>query len=655
VYWPALKNAIQNLEEKRFYDVALMYLTQLGYRDLRIVDGKGDGGRDVTCSRDDLRIQLSVRKDWERKINEEASNTALAGLHHLIFITNRPISPQAEQEFLQTKYTHKGSVDVTLHDLGRISTSLAQPGVIRQAYEMLGMAVPSVLSATPKEIALSTILVFSRDAKELRDEVLEATVRAVLLKAPEAPESTIIQKVVSSLPGVNIDRAAKAALTRLRTAGRIVGTATKLRLSETERTTMEAAETEFLISVANDVQSLTAVTGLPEADVRRLLSLSLELLVRNRDFDGSGPLEESVRSFLAEHGLSRKREQIYAELAKTSSARIRQYGATIDQIFSTNTFDIYRALGRRTDITVVLDSSVAMPIIFGLEFGAAKSRYGVAALALKEACQAHKISMSVPRCYLNEMAAHGLKALEWLEIYGALPEDAKAALRASGNAYLSHYTHISETVRASGDQLELKEFLAHFGVVAGRSISRIENRISSLLEQHDIVCVPDVRWDQDIRNKVVEGKPNEFRILIDHDAMVCTMLKNDDAKGFILATWDGVIIEIVEDVARVFADTPARVIDFLSMAAGQNFECEQSFELLSSLLYVDEKVAQRLAAKIEKIHSVEQAYKLRAFVDSARQRDGSSWVLKPEDVAPFLDEDHESDDARNVDLASLGS
>ncbi len=70
LYLPAIKTAIQNLEEKHFYGVALMYLEQLGYKELSVVDGAGDGGRDVMCSRDDLRIQLSVRKDWDKKINE---------------------------------------------------------------------------------------------------------------------------------------------------------------------------------------------------------------------------------------------------------------------------------------------------------------------------------------------------------------------------------------------------------------------------------------------------------------------------------------------------------------------------------------------------------------------------------------------------------
>ncbi len=637
MYLPALKNAIQHVEEKVFYQVALMYLSALGYQDLSIVDGTGDGGRDVTCSRSDLRIQLSVRKDWGKKINEEAQNTRDSGCRHLLYVTNKIISPSAEQEFLQEKYAHRGDIDVSMHDLRRISTALAQPGVILRAYEMLGMSVPATIEASPKEIALSTILLFSDEARELRESVIDASIRAQILKEPGIAEGAVVYRVADSLPGVNVDRTAKSALARLRSTGRIVGPSDSLNLSDAERAIMEAAATEFLVALDDDVTMLSGVTGLLKEDARKLLDIALELLLRNRDLNGIGPIEESLRNFLAKHNLTRQRTKVFDALSHTASATFKGHGATIDRMFSLNSFDIYRALGRRTNVSIVLDSSVAMPVIFGLEFGAAKSRYGIAALALRDACKAHNIRMVVPRCYVNEMAAHGQGALEKLDIYSKLPEEARTSLRASGNAYLSHYTHISETISESGDDLPLEEFLRHFGIVAGRPIGRIENRIESILEQHNIACLPDGRYDQAAFNRIAEEKPFEFRLLVEHDAIVCTLLKNDDQRGFIFATWDKILVEVVEDVARVLADTPARIIDFLSMAGGQAFECEQNFELLSTLLHTDEKAAQRLAEKIDKIESVEQAYKLSAFVEQARKKTGGHYVLRPEDVVPFLD------------------
>jgi hypothetical protein len=638
LYFSALKTAIQHLDEKRFYDVALMYLGQRGYQDLSIVDGTGDGGRDVVCSREDLRIQLSVRKDWENKINDEALKALEAGKRHIIFITNRSIRPDVEQQFLDTGYKQKGRVELTISDLRKISTALALPGVIRRSYEMLGMAVPMELHAEPKDIAISTVLLFSQEAQELRNEVIEANLRAQLLRYPVTPEAALVQQVAAAIPGENIDRAVKAALSRLLTAGRVRKETKGFRLSDAELLIMQGAETEFLAARNADVVTLVEITGLESDAAEKLLDIALELLVRNRDLDGQGPLETSLSSFLAANGLSRKRIAVYEALAATKSASLRQYGAAVDQIFSTNTFDIYRALGRRTDLLMVLDASVAMPVLFGLAFGEAKSRYGIAAIALKRACDAHGIKMVVPQVYLNEMAAHGRGALEWLEVYNALPTDAREPLRASRNAYISHYTHVAETLRTNGDKLDLKQFLSFFDISPGKSLNSIENRIQTILDQQNIKVIAHNGYRQDIRDRIQEEKKYQPEILIDHDAIVATMLKDVDQKGFVLATWDRVMIDLVEELARVYADTPARVIDFLSMANGEDFECEQSVELMTTLLYIDERVAAPLAQKIEQIRSVEQVYKLDTFIREARERKGATWTLTPQDIIPFIDE-----------------
>lgn len=640
MYLPAIKTAIQNLEEKKFYGVALMYLERLGYKELSVVDGTGDGGRDVTCSRDDLRIQLSVRKDWQKKINEEAANTKNAGRRHLIYVTNRIINPTAEQDFFEHTYAYKGEVEVSIADLRRITTVLTRPGVINRSYELLGMAVPDEVHADPKEIAVSSVLLFSAEARELREEIVEANVRAQLLRQPGMSEKAVKDALINILPGPNVERDASAALSRLRTAKRISGPASAVELAPEVREMMEAAEAELLAARMADIASLVEVTGLNEDGAGELLDIALELLIRSRDLNGAGPAEEQLRNFLASHQLSRRRAKIYDALAATSSARIRQHGQTLDRIFSTNSFDIYRALGRRTNVQLVLDASVAMPVLFGLSFGSSRSRYGVSALALRDACIAHGISMVVPNAYLNEMAYHGLVgALDRLEIYDALPKEAQTSLKASGNAYLSHFAHISETLKAQGEDLTLKEFLEHFGIVGGRPLYKVENRIRTLLDGFGIKVIEDKRYDQQVRNRIVEEKPHEYSKIVDHDAIVVTMLKNDNNKGFVFATWDKVLIDLVQDLTRVYADTPARVVDFLSMAGGQEFEREESFELLSTLLHIDERPAAKLASLIDKIASVDMAYKLDRIVTEARAKKGQDWSLSPSDIAPLIDQD----------------
>lgn len=641
MYFSALRKSLQALEEKRFYDVALMYLEQIGYRELSIVDGSGDGGRDVVSSRNDLRIQLSVRKDWANKINDEAERTASLKARHLIFVTNRPISPAAEQDFLADDFKQGGVVDVSIHDLNRISTALARPGVIRRSYEMLGMSIPADIQATPGEIAISSLLMFSDEARELRQEMIEASVRADIYKHPSTTEAELVHRVSASLPGGNQpivnERTITSAVSRLRIAKRITMKGQALDLSPEERQLMVASEVEFAGARETDASMLAPITGLTSDQNKELIDLAANLVIQSRDLMSGGPAEEALRAFLAGHGLTPKRQKIYEALSKGSLAKLRQFGSTVNELFETNTFDIFRALGRRTDLTMVLDASVAMPLLFGLAFRPAKSRYGVAAQALKEAADAHGIKMIVPRCYLNEMAAHGALALEFSDIYNQLPEAAVEPLRSSQNAYLSHFTHIKRETETGGDDLSLGEFLGYFGITKGRSISQIENKIQSVLDTFGIRIEPDRRYQQALRNLIVERKTKEPRLVVDHDAIVLTMLKDDDDKGFILVTWDKVMIDLVEDLARVFADTPARTIDFLAMATGSNFETDTNYEALSALLHADERKAEKLAQAIEKIRTVDQVYKLDRLVSAARAQAPSGWQLRPGDVESILD------------------
>lgn len=636
MYFSALRRTIQSLEEKIFYDIALMFLEVLGYKDLSIVDGPGDGGRDVVSSRTDLRIQLSVRRDWERKINEEAETTRLSGRRHLVFITNRQISPARENEFLTSEYLEAGKVEVTIHDLADVSTTLSRPGVIKRSYERLGMVIPQQLHATPEEIAISSVLLFSKEARELREEMIEALVRAEFLRGGNHTEVDVINAVSVAFPYAGIERAAASAVSRLRVSRRVVTSSGGLALSDAERSTMEAAELEYLAAIAKDVATLGALTRLSPEQSRQLLDLATNLVSQSRDLSGKGPAEEQLRAFLAGHGLTRRRTQIYEALSTSAVAGLRRYGSTVRQIFETDTFDIYRALGQRTDLTMVLDASVAMPLIFSLAFRPATSRYGVSALALKRAADAHGMRVVVPRCYLNEMAAHGMKALEFLEIYKQLPEDATEALTSSQNAYLSHFSHISWELRTEGKALTLDAFLRYFGIYAGRSIGHIENKIQSVLDQFGVRILPDRRYDPEIKREIVEKKPNEDRLIVDHDAIVCTILKEDDEKGFIFVTWDRVLTIIVEDLTRVYADTPARAIDFLAMTVGSNVESDINYETFSALLHADEQKAERLARAVERIRTADQVYKLDAYVSAARRQD-SKWQLRAAEVENILD------------------
>ncbi len=141
MYYSGLNKVIRDLEEKKFYDIALLFLSAKGYPDLVIVDGTGDGGRDVASKWEHIRIQLSVRRDWDKKINNEAKLALDKGAKHFIYVTNRRIKDHERDQFLQNGFQYKDRVEITIYDLAAISTSLSLPGISNSVNQTLGLPI----------------------------------------------------------------------------------------------------------------------------------------------------------------------------------------------------------------------------------------------------------------------------------------------------------------------------------------------------------------------------------------------------------------------------------------------------------------------------------------------------------------------------------
>ena len=110
----------------------------------------------------------------------------------------------------------------------------------------------------PEEIAISSVLMFSAEARELREEIVEANVRAQLLRNPGMSEKAVKDALIDVLQ-VQSQRDVSAALSRLRMAKRISGPATAIDLTPEAREIMAAAETELLAARMADVAMLSGI------------------------------------------------------------------------------------------------------------------------------------------------------------------------------------------------------------------------------------------------------------------------------------------------------------------------------------------------------------------------------------------------------------
>ncbi len=642
MYFSGLYKTLRDLEEKKFYDIALLFLTIKGYPNLEIIDGKGDGGRDVRSSWDHIRIQLSVRKDWEQKINHEASLAVSANSNHFLYVTNRRINDHDRDKFLQEEFKYKGKIEVTIFDIASITTSLSLPGSINAVNTILGLPITGEIEATPKEIAISNTLLFSSEAKELKDEIIENCILANVFSEDGVSESSLIERTLNDLGNESLSFQIVKSINSLKSKGKIKVIEGAFTLSSEVREKLKLSRDDFEQAKSKDLNELMNSFSLDKKDAKILIDISLEILSRKQLFNGNEAYSVQLQEFIAKHSLQRRKSDLYEALSKLTSARITAYGDAITHVLKTNTFDIFRSLGKSHSINVILDSSVAMPMLFGLSFSKVRSRYGIGASAINEMCHAHKFKLIVPRPYLNEMASHGLKALEYSGIYNIIGDESRTILKSSGNAYLSHFGHIRDD-KLPGYEMSINDFLSYFGIQNNCTLSKVERRIENLLNSLGIEVVNMPRWKPELRSEICAQKPKEASIIIDHDASVLTMLFDSTEEGYIFATWDKVLTDLVEEISRVYADTPSSIVDFLSMANNSEFEMDQTVSLLDSLVYCDEKKSEAMAKKIEAIKSSETAFSLQRFIDDARKK--SSQTIDPLDiVSEFFSELNSGDE-----------
>lgn len=474
----ALTRAIAAAEQKQFYDIALVFLRSRGYKDLHIVDGPGDGGVDVTSSDKSLRIQLSVSGNWRKKLTEEAIKTLSSGKSHFIYITNNAISENSESEFV-ANFKHAGQVDVRIFDRTKISTQISASAMLAEVHQILGFS-PSKKSPLTYEATLSTVMLFGDEAKEVRESAVTACLKSLLFEHSALSSDDCMKRVKIQMAVPGADLLTKQAIDRCRQKGEVTGPPSNIRLSEAEVDRIGSERADFEMARLGDLRKIQDLTNCSNSEAEDLLKSALNLAIMMGSENNVGLAEDALDKALSEVSQDKSiRNEVKRLLPSLLTVQKVQYGSVVAQVFSTNTFDIYRSLGHKQSLTVILDSNVIMPLLMGSEFGFVNTRFSLSAKALLDGQTRHGFAMGIPSSYLNEMASHGRQALSYFQTYQSLPEPARAALEGGSNAFVSHHAALQHNAKDIPDFLQ---FLRHFGIVDGRSLPHMERVIEDLVE-----------------------------------------------------------------------------------------------------------------------------------------------------------------------------
>lgn len=147
-------------------------------------------------------------------------------------------------------------------------TSLSAPGMMKAAYEKLGYLVQGKVTATPKEIAISNLLLFSNEAKDLRQDIIESNLRAYIFKNPSKTANAVVGAVSLQLPGIDSEHDTKTSLSRLTSKGEIISNNNIVSLSPTINKTMAAAEEDYLQAISHDISAIPKKYSISDEEAR---------------------------------------------------------------------------------------------------------------------------------------------------------------------------------------------------------------------------------------------------------------------------------------------------------------------------------------------------------------------------------------------------
>ncbi|HYD40077.1 MAG TPA: hypothetical protein VEB43_04555 [Anaeromyxobacter sp.] len=281
------------------------------------------------------------------------------------------------------------------------------------------------------------------------------------------------------------------------------------------------------------------------------------------------------------------------------------------------TAQFVEAAASAREFKVVLDASVAMPVLCAQLHGTADQRFFLAAQHLLEQAKVHRIPLAVPEPYLEECASHLLTAAR--DYLPLIEQDAD--LRGSKNAYVAHF----KLLNPEGTKKQFWKYLASFGLTANiepdrRGRNRLMGELSRILRQYGIRVTagrppPDLRKEAEealthaVNDLSRHGDPiHREPVLIRHDATVVALLNReaiDSAGASVYCSWDRLLFHVREHGGASFdVMDPAALGDMMSLALASEAETQLLGPTVLAMQMSDEEV-ERGAAVWDTLASIE--------------------------------------------------
>lgn len=614
----SLVRLIQTADFMSFRELAFECLKLKGYREVTLTDGWSDGGTDLRVFQlppnpTNMAFQITVEKNWKGKLYEDAVKAKdRLKLDFLVLLCSRRIA-ESEFETEKDKIWREQSVQVSKIDSQSIASTFFGAQATGRVLDILGIDVQKPDSATRTDVRTDTALAFSyfgQDASSFRELAIESAVISTVANACPIPRKNLVEMTKEALCLAPTQaKAINSAIDRLVQRGELVTSGSALSLSEAlveATTTMKrvraAEEQELKVQLkktfsgyARKITDEQIASLLEHIGALMIESAKDAVALLNADKNESILHKQvnirlrHVHSTLDAIGVAegREREQLLEEIVdEASNSPLGKHifaGELFLTLATTSTPQLISAFGAKTGIQVLLDASVAIPLLCTLVFATVDNRFSISARHVYDQLEAHKQRLILPVDYLEEVATHLMRAHSDYSCLADIDPD----LSESENSFVAHYV----AMKSSGAIIDFGKFLEAFGLNNALSKAdfyvardRLIPKIQRLMHRYGISVEPlgnptpasFKRAEEAIAYAIDKFERPRPQVLMKHDARTIAYLHDrdrDSGEANVLCTWDGIHFWMRENEdAEWLVMNPAVLGDIFAIARSSDYE-----------------------------------------------------------------------------------
>ena len=650
-----IANYIQNLSKSKFDNVARLVLTQLFGLEVIDTDRKGDEGFDFVALKASggsqaIAIQRTIQQlTWKEKALEDAGKAVKRGAMLFYFLTSR-LREISELRGLEQSISGKYHIPATCLGGYELADLILQRGLLFEFASVINLPL-EIPDRQPPDFAVQALhayVALSSDRQTLRETVYEDSIIIAIeqLERQEnsADRETIINSAQKFLGCPDMRRGALAGrLDSMMGRDIVVSAPPVIRLSASCRKQLAVSNGIYLdemkdlagaqsaimqeqcgIAWSAD-QSEAAAVVLARWFITEQLSTaerSSMPLARTGLVAITGNPEAELREMLRSGGVIPQRINkaisSFVDVARDTPLMKKLIAAAMYvSLEGIDPATACTALGALNwgEVLTTLDASVAIPYICDCLFGPGTGRFSRGVSECIAVLRKVRAPMRIPWVYLNECAAHLLRALD----YEAGKDDFSEDLAHSQNAFVAYYFQLRTSGAAVPDTL--KEFLAEFSAAAARSygdraawIQHVMADLQPLFRRYqvDYEDIPQLhkRYLTDVEveyaYRIKELKQRKSPRLISHDVTVIAHHRRQISERNeirCMLTWDSAVIGVARQLQNCgWAVTPVDAADLIQprLRLADRGLCA----IAHSLARVQERPAEAAARLIDRIVSM---------------------------------------------------